>query len=94
MSAVNTFAYYIPRESIEDEIRRTLPDFVNGIKSCLENNVDSIVLHQDAFASNLDVMDILLLGKAIKFAGFYGINLNIIGKHRDTINKSGQPKKE
>jgi len=60
-------------------MERVLPDFV---KSCKEN-VEPLLIHQDAFAVDYDEYE--LLGMAIKFAGLYGKEVHIVGKNRDTL---------
>jgi hypothetical protein len=60
-------------------MERVLPDFV---KSCREN-IDPLVIHQDAFAVDYDEYE--LLGMAVEFAGLYGKEVRIIGKNRETL---------
>jgi hypothetical protein len=55
-----------------------LPEFV---KSRQETG-DSLVIHRDAFAADYNEYE--LLGIAIKFAGLYGKELQIVGKNRET----------
>lgn len=65
-------------------MEKVLPDFV---KSCREN-VDPLVIHQDAFAVEYDEYE--LLGMAIKFAGLYGKEVRIIGKNRETLKTAAE----
>ena len=57
------------------EIERELPDFVSACKAA---GADFVLMHQDAFAPNLGSNELLLLGKAIKFAGLMGKEVRII----------------
>ena len=66
------------RELIE-EIRRELPAFV---EACDVKNTDFVLMHQDAFAPKLGSNELLLLGKAIKYAGLIGKEVRIIPSKR------------
>jgi hypothetical protein len=68
-------------------IEELLPDFV---KSCHDNS-DVVVIHQDSFALDYQADELLLLGKAIKFAGLHGKELRIIGRNRETLAVSTNP---
>jgi hypothetical protein len=70
---------------MSDEIIKRQGDLIKYIESNLEkfaemvkNNKESeIVLHQDAFAADLQEQE-YILGKAIKYAGLRGRNLKIL----------------
>ena len=51
------------------EIRSVLPEFV---QACNTEDADIVLMHQDAFAPKLGDYEILLLGKAVKYAGSMG----------------------
>jgi hypothetical protein len=52
-----------------------IPDWVAACESQTE---DVILMHQDAFAPQLETNEILLLGCAIKYAGLCGKEVRII----------------
>lgn len=63
-------------------IKAALPDFY---KSVVEGEADCILMHQDAFAADLQSHEFMLLGAAIKFAGNYNREIRIIGQNRETL---------
>jgi hypothetical protein len=65
------------------EIREKLPDFA---KACADD-VEVVVLHQDAFAADYRDDEYRLLGMAIKYAGLCGKEVQIIGKNRQTVGE-------
>jgi hypothetical protein len=69
--------------SLITAIENTLPAFA---KSCREK-ADVVILHQDAFATDYQEREYMILGMAIKFAGLYGRQVQIIGKNRETLAK-------
>jgi hypothetical protein len=68
------------------EVERLLPDFVYSCR----DNVDVVIVHQDAFAADYQDHEYALLGKAIKFAGLHGKEVRIIGKNRETLKGVGK----
>ena len=68
-------------QKIREIIKRELPDFVRGVK---DKRTDVMTVHQDAFASGYDAKELILLGMAVKYAGFYGKTVMIIGKNGET----------
>jgi hypothetical protein len=51
-----------------------------------------VTMHQDGFAANLDVDELLLLGAVVKYAGIYGVPLTVIGSNRQTFRKPRKQK--
>lgn len=70
------------KEDVIAIVSAMLPKFK---EACECQDGDAILMHQDAFAADLQGDDITLLGMAVKFAGFYGRTITIIGKHNETI---------
>ena len=70
-------------------IEKYLPDFGRAVDESarIASGADAppIVLHQDAFAAELDDDEYVLLGMAIKYAGTHGVVLHVIGTHRETL---------
>lgn len=61
-----------------------LPKFA---EACKTKKGDAILMHQDAFAADLQSNELTLLGMAIKFAGFHGRPITIIGTHNETLKQ-------
>lgn len=66
-------------------IQEKLPDFA---KACADD-VDVVVLHQDAFAADYQDDEYLLLGMAVKYAGVCGKEVQVIGMNRKTVVEQG-----
>jgi hypothetical protein len=62
-------------------IQSSLPDFV---KACAAD-VDTVLLHQDAFAATYQEDEYSILGMAIKYAGLCGKEVRVIGKNRQAV---------
>jgi hypothetical protein len=72
------------RESnLVQTIQEKLPDFV---KACADD-VEVVVLHQDAFAADYQDDEYRLLGMAVKFAGLSGKEVRVVGKNRQTVGE-------
>ena len=56
------------------EIEAELPKFAEACRS----GADFVAMHQDAFAPGLQSDELLLLGKAIKYAGLVGKEVRIV----------------
>jgi hypothetical protein len=63
---------------LREEIARDLPEFA---RACAASE-DFILMSRDAFAPLLGSNEILLLGKAIKYAGLVGKEVRIIPSAR------------
>ena len=57
-----------------EEIQSVLPEFVHACSS----GCDFIIMSQEAFAPRLGEYELLLLGKAIKYAGLMGREVRVI----------------
>jgi len=64
------------RLSLRHEIQTRLPDFA----SACESDTAVILIQQDAFAADLQEEEFTLLGRAVKYAGFFGKEIRIIAK--------------
>ncbi len=74
----------IQRESsLIATIRRKLPEFA---KACADN-MELVLLHQDAFAADYQEDEYTLLGMAIKHARLRGKEVRVIGKNRIPLAK-------
>ena len=65
-------------------VEKFLPDFAKTVQSAARQKLDNIILHQDAFAAGFDTDEYTLLGCAIKYAGLYGVRLQVIGRNAET----------
>ena len=63
-------------------IEAKLPEFA---RACREDDIPTIILHQDAFAADFQEEEYRLLGMAIKFAGVYGREVLVSGTNRGTF---------
>lgn len=66
---------------LRETMERELPEFCLAVK---EHDKDIMFLHQDAFASGYHIKEYALLGMAIKYAGLYGLKMQIIGTNGET----------
>jgi hypothetical protein len=64
-------------------IQEKLPDFA---MACADD-VEVVLLHQDAFAADYRDDEYLLLGMAIKYAGLCGKEVHVVGKNRHTVGE-------
>jgi len=62
-------------------IRKQLPDFARMCAS----DVETVILHQDAFAADYQEDEYVLLGMAIKYAGLRGKEVRVIGRNRSSF---------
>jgi hypothetical protein len=68
-------------DALAAEVKERLPDFV----AYCHSQVNTIILHQDAFAVGYQEDELRLLGMAIKYAGINGKEVRIVGSNRDTV---------
>lgn len=73
---------------IIDVIQQLAPGFRDMINEAKLSGKPSILIHQDAFATDYQSEELNLLGSAIKYAGMSGINVQIIGVNRETLNQN------
>jgi hypothetical protein len=76
------------KDLVEKETALTLefgtlvaPDFAR----CCRESADVAIIHQDSFPADYQDDEYTLFGKAIKFAGFHGKEVRVIGKNRETL---------
>ena len=70
-------------DALVEEIVKRLPEFV---RMC-DQDVEVVLLHQDAFAAAYQDEEYRLLGMAIKYAGLRGKEVHIIGENRATLKR-------
>ena len=64
-------------------IRANLPEFA---RMCADD-MELVLLHQEAFAADYQDDEYMLLGMAIKYAGIRGKEVRVIGKNRSTLDQ-------
>ena len=62
-------------------VRTKLPDFA---RMCADD-VEEVLIHQDAFAADYQEDEYMLLGMAIKYAGLRGKEVRVVGKNRSSL---------
>jgi hypothetical protein len=62
---------------------KKLPDFARVCAS----DVETVILHQDAFAADYQDDAYNLLGMAIKYAGLHSKEVHVTGKNRSTLGE-------
>jgi len=63
--------------ALRQETQSRLPDFA----SAFESGTEVILIHQGAFAADLHEEEYALLGRAVKYAGFFGKEVRVIARH-------------
>lgn len=69
--------------SLKSYVEELLSD-IDGI----HDRGDIVLFHQDAFAGDYQDSEYLLLGMFIKYVGLSGKEIRIIGKNRETIDRT------
>ncbi|HEY7424535.1 MAG TPA: hypothetical protein VH682_09930 [Gemmataceae bacterium] len=63
-----------------------IPEFAKGVQEIANRKQpDVIILHQDAFAAGYHKDEYTLFGMALKYAGLYGVHVNVHGKSHETF---------
>jgi hypothetical protein len=73
---------------LEATVQHYLPEFDAAIKKVITEvggEPPVLIIHQDAFAAGYDDDEYTLLGMAVKYAGWRGVTLHIIGKNHETF---------
>jgi len=71
-----------------------LPSFAIMCKNAERAGAQDIFIHQNAFAAMYSPNEYTLLGKAMKYAGFYGLTINFGGDPTFTPDDAGGPETE
>lgn len=75
------------KKDIITYVEKVIPDFCKAIKACKENQEKpKLLMHQDAFAADYQMEELVLLGFAVKYAGIYGVELIFHGTNGDTLD--------
>ncbi len=72
------------KEELEKALEK-VPEFIKAIKQAKKEKDCVIIFHQDAFGADYQTKELYLLGAVIKYAGYHGVEVRIIGKNRETL---------
>ena len=86
MSSANPIELASKEADLIADIEKMLPVFA---RACRASGAPVVVMHQDAFAADYQEEEYRLLGKAIKFAGICGKEVQIIGTNGSTVVEGG-----
>lgn len=82
------------RQALKKEIETTLPSFATMCKNAHRADAKDVFIHQNAFGAMYSDSEYTLLGKAMKYAGFYGLNIIFGGDPTYTPEDEGGPETE
>jgi hypothetical protein len=68
------------RQALKKEIEKTLPSFAEMCKGAHRAGAPQVFIHQNAFGAFYSDSEYTLLGKAMKYAGFFGLDI-VFGGH-------------
>jgi hypothetical protein len=75
---------YRREQEFRQLFERQLPDFA---RMCADS-VEVVIFHQDAFAADYQQSEFCLLGRAVKYAGLLGKQVQVIGRNSQTLGES------
>ena len=78
------------KENIIKLVEEKLPDFAKMVKTYASKKGDkpTIYMHQDAFAAEYNIGELVLLGSAVKYAGINGLTIAFMGLSNETLRQS------
>lgn len=82
------------RIALKKEIEHKLPSFAAVCRDASRAGSPNVFIHQNAFAAMYSDEEYTLLGKAMKYAGFFGITINFGGDPTYTPDDAGGPETE
>lgn len=82
------------RIALKKEIEHKLPSFAAVCRDATRAGSPNVFIHQNAFAAMYSDEEYTLLGKAMKYAGFFGITINFGGDPTYTPDDDGGPETE
>ena len=72
---------YRREQEFKELFEHQLPEFA---RMCADS-VDMVIFHQDAFAADYQESEFSLLGRAVKYAGLLGKQVQVIGRNSQTL---------
>jgi hypothetical protein len=82
------------RLALKKEIETKLPSFALMCKDAERAGTPNVFIHQNAFAAMYSDDEYTLLGKAMKYAGFFGVTINFGGDPTYVPDDAGGPETE
>lgn len=82
------------RLALKKEIEAKLPSFALMCRDADRAGSPNIFIHQNAFAAMYSDDEYTLLGKAMKYAGFFGLTINFGGDPTYVPDDAGGPETE
>lgn len=82
------------RLALKKEIETKLPSFALVCKDAERAGTPNVFIHQNAFAAMYSQDEYMLLGKAMKYAGFFGVTINFGGDPTYVPEDAGGPETE
>jgi hypothetical protein len=79
------------RIALKKEIEHNLPSFAAVCRDASRAGSPNVFIHQNAFGAMYSDKEYTLLGKAMKYAGFFGVTINFGGDPTYTPDDSGGP---
>lgn len=91
---VSKQVWEIRRQALKKEIEKTLPSFATMCKNAQRTGAHQVFIHQNAFGAFYSDSEYTLLGKAMKYAGFFGLDI-VFGGHPTYVpDDEGGPETE
>lgn len=82
------------RQALKKEIEKMLPSFATMCKNAHRTGAQQVFIHQNAFGAFYSASEYTLLGKAMKYAGFFGLDI-VFGGHPTYVpDDEGGPETE
>lgn len=82
------------RQALKKEIEKMLPSFATMCKNAHRTGAQQVFIHQNAFGAFYSDSEYTLLGKAMKYAGFFGLDI-VFGGHPTYVpDDEGGPETE
>ena len=75
---------YRREQEFKELFENQLPEFA---RICADS-VDVVIFHQDAFAADYQESEFCLLGRAVKYAGLLGKQVQVIGRNSQTLTEN------
>ena len=75
----------IAEDAIRQLAEQHLPEFIQALETAENNDVDTVMLHQDGFAAGYHTDEMLLLAVAVKYAGLRGMGVLFVGESGSTF---------
>lgn len=82
------------RITLKKEIEHKLPSFAALCRDASRAGSPNVFIHQNAFAAMYSDEEYTLLGKALKYAGFFGLTINFGGDPTYVPDDAGGPETE